>query len=407
MGQFTFAEIQNQNRISIASALRMPMTKLFGLSASGFNTGESDLENYNSFVESEIRSQLKHPIKKLLEIGCQILFGYIPHFKISFPSLRVLTALEEEQVSRQKLEKLVILYEQGVISISEFGEMARKEGLITIQTSSSETAVRDMVYKEAKKNHKYIDKWEEGGVTHYEYPDKGGGSGSSYDPKTDKDVVSQAVVNGKQRYYCYDCNSANGLRELAKKTPLIPDKHLDVTENNALDVGIRELEKMQDEWDKTPTKSKALNNRRVLIDEDGIRHLEDINRWQKRDIEEIVKRVSLIPYIKDIIENGEKATITEENGGLYSYSLIGQGVVNNEKLMIEVILREDKNNKDLLYFSVFDKGIIKNRNSQSPYSNKTECEALLPLVDYFYLNNDTTTNNKSQVKIYKIYKKAK
>ena len=48
--QMTFAglaEIMQQNRMGVAAALRMPLTKLFGLSASGFNTGESDLENYN------------------------------------------------------------------------------------------------------------------------------------------------------------------------------------------------------------------------------------------------------------------------------------------------------------------------------------------------------------------------
>lgn len=128
------ADIMKENRIGIASALRMPMTKLFGLSASGFNTGESDLENYNQLVESEVRQKIKRPIKQLLDIGFIKLYGYIPQYRITFPSLRVLSEIEEEDVKNSRLNRALALYDRALINSKEVGELLKKEGVITIQT---------------------------------------------------------------------------------------------------------------------------------------------------------------------------------------------------------------------------------------------------------------------------------
>lgn len=61
--QITFtglAEMLVQIRQGIAADLKMPVTKLFGISAAGFNSGEDDIENYNAMIEGEIRSRLKN-----------------------------------------------------------------------------------------------------------------------------------------------------------------------------------------------------------------------------------------------------------------------------------------------------------------------------------------------------------
>ncbi|MEZ5691183.1 MAG: DUF1073 domain-containing protein [Rickettsiales bacterium] len=61
--QVTFsglAEILTQIRQGVAADLRMPLTKLFGISSAGFNSGEDDIENYNSMIESEIRAKAKY-----------------------------------------------------------------------------------------------------------------------------------------------------------------------------------------------------------------------------------------------------------------------------------------------------------------------------------------------------------
>ena len=54
----------------ICSALRIPYSKVFGKGASGFSSGEDDLENYNGMVMSTIRE----PITPLLKWMCSIIW---------------------------------------------------------------------------------------------------------------------------------------------------------------------------------------------------------------------------------------------------------------------------------------------------------------------------------------------
>ena len=99
------SEILTQIRQGVASDLKMPMTKLFGVSAAGFNSGEDDIENYNSMIESEIRSKVKFIVIEVLEICCQKLFGFVPEdLMISFKSLRILSAEQQERGADQHLE---------------------------------------------------------------------------------------------------------------------------------------------------------------------------------------------------------------------------------------------------------------------------------------------------------------
>lgn len=128
------ADVSSENRIGIASALRMPMTKLFGLSASGFNTGESDLENYNMMVESEIRAPMKPIIRQMIEINMFHLWGRKAPFNIKFPSLRVLSAEQEESVKDSQQTRTLALYDRGLLDSKEVGEVLENDGVITIST---------------------------------------------------------------------------------------------------------------------------------------------------------------------------------------------------------------------------------------------------------------------------------
>jgi phage-related protein (TIGR01555 family) len=137
------AEIMQQNRINVASAVKMPLTKLFGLSASGFNTGESDLENYNNNVESDIRRPLKPIIRKLLNVGFSHLFGYQPSFKISFPALRELSAVDEESIKSSQTNRALAIYDRGLYTSEEFGQAGKKEGWIEIDTMAEQGKLPD------------------------------------------------------------------------------------------------------------------------------------------------------------------------------------------------------------------------------------------------------------------------
>lgn len=132
------AEVMRENRMNVASALRIPMTKLFGLSASGFNTGESDLENYNSMVESEVRTPIRPLLRRYLEIGCALLFGYVPSFKFTYPSLRVLSATDEENVKNSQCNRTLSIFDRGIIDSQELAQIGSKEGWISIKTKAEQ-----------------------------------------------------------------------------------------------------------------------------------------------------------------------------------------------------------------------------------------------------------------------------
>lgn len=145
--QLTFAglaDVQKQNQVYIASALRMPMAKLFGLPASGFSSGEDDIENYNALVESEVREPMRPILKKLLRLVCIQEFGLQAadeEFDIDFEyrPLRILGEVEEETVKTSKFNRYNTMFTSGVLNAKEFGELCHSENLIPIEPESANT----------------------------------------------------------------------------------------------------------------------------------------------------------------------------------------------------------------------------------------------------------------------------
>ncbi len=136
------AEIMKEVRIQIASDMRMPLNKIFGLSATGFNSGEDDNEVYNSMVESQVRSKCKREIIRVLELCSQKLFGYVPtDLSIEFKSLRVLSSVDEESVKREKFARLFQARQAGEITQKQFIEGCNKANLLEIQI---ETMTQDL-----------------------------------------------------------------------------------------------------------------------------------------------------------------------------------------------------------------------------------------------------------------------
>ena len=135
------AEVMNENRIGIAAALRRPMTKLFGLSPAGFSNGDADLDSYYQLVESEERAPLKPVVRKVVELTCQHLFGFVPKFQIEFPPLKQLSELDQETIKTQKTERVTRLYESGLLQAQEAVQVLKKEGVIDIETAIERGAV--------------------------------------------------------------------------------------------------------------------------------------------------------------------------------------------------------------------------------------------------------------------------
>ncbi len=131
------AAIYEELRMNLSAALKIPMGKLFGTSASGLNaSGEDAIENYNALVET-VRKKLEPLLKWVISIRCQQLFGFVPDFTIQFPSLRVMTAEDEEKVKTSKQKRATDLFSLGVMSVPALEETLTKDGLLSVKLEKS------------------------------------------------------------------------------------------------------------------------------------------------------------------------------------------------------------------------------------------------------------------------------
>ena len=127
------AEVMTGIRVHVASDLKMPLTKLFGVSAAGFNSGEDDIEVYNGMVEGTVRNKIKYDVLRLAEIRCQYLFGIIPDdLEATWKPLRVLSAVQEEEVKDKKFQRVLQARQAAEISAKEFRDACNKEKLLPI-----------------------------------------------------------------------------------------------------------------------------------------------------------------------------------------------------------------------------------------------------------------------------------
>ncbi len=136
--QITFAglaEVHKQNMVYVASALRMPMTKLFGISSAGFNSGEDDIENYNAMVESEVRQPMRPLIRGVLDLICLQEFGDTFDLDFSYKPLRMLGLVEEEVVKTSKYNRYKGMFDDGLMDPKEYAELMHDEKLVPMMTS--------------------------------------------------------------------------------------------------------------------------------------------------------------------------------------------------------------------------------------------------------------------------------
>jgi phage-related protein (TIGR01555 family) len=125
------SEMLQQIRLGIANDLKMPLTKIFGQSASGFNSGEDDIENYNSMIESEIRGKFDNLIIQMLKLICQKLFGLVPDdLQIEYKPLRTLSAKEEEEVKTSQFNNLFGMYDRALMTANQLTEEVNQLNLL-------------------------------------------------------------------------------------------------------------------------------------------------------------------------------------------------------------------------------------------------------------------------------------
>ena len=136
------AETLVQIKGGMAAACRLPMNKLFGLSSTGFSSGEDDIENYNTICEHE-RERAGYVLDKVLPIVCRHLFGYEPDIQYDWKPLRVLSAVDEQNVLNAKFNRHSALWAQGFYTAEEYARALKEDHIILMDTKVSK-GIRDI-----------------------------------------------------------------------------------------------------------------------------------------------------------------------------------------------------------------------------------------------------------------------
>lgn len=111
--------------------LRYPVAKLFGKGSSGFSSGEDDLENYNSTVNSEVRIPAIRLIHWVVNLRCLQLFGReLPDFRPQWRPLRAMSEKEQAEINSRRLDDYLKLKQANVMTAKQVGQKLTEDGYI-------------------------------------------------------------------------------------------------------------------------------------------------------------------------------------------------------------------------------------------------------------------------------------
>lgn len=129
--QYTFTglqEVYESMCLNLCGASHYPMTKLFGRSPAGMNsTGESDLQNYYDYVNSQRESKLRPALERLLPVMAMSAWGAVPdNLQIDFPPLWTPTAKEVAEIAKGKAEAIVSTFNAGLLNVDNAQKELKK-----------------------------------------------------------------------------------------------------------------------------------------------------------------------------------------------------------------------------------------------------------------------------------------
>lgn len=134
-----YVEILRELKLDICSAMKIPATKVWGLSASGFNSGEDDILNYYTMIDGEIRPLLYNVLRKIIKIICKAEFDIIPsNLKVAFDDLVIIKQNDIEQSKQRQYAMLIDMYDKKLLTKAELGEALRQADIYTAQAKFTE-----------------------------------------------------------------------------------------------------------------------------------------------------------------------------------------------------------------------------------------------------------------------------
>jgi len=131
------AEVYVNTMCDVAGAARIPVSKLFGRSATGLNsTGEGDLQNYYDMIEKEQESRLRPILDRILPLLAVSTWGEIPNdLDYSFPPIAAANEIENSAIVEKESTAIRAMFTTGLIdqatALKELQELSKRTGVFT------------------------------------------------------------------------------------------------------------------------------------------------------------------------------------------------------------------------------------------------------------------------------------
>ncbi len=139
------SEILKEIRIMMSGSANMPVNKIWGEGVTGFGSGEDSLENYNSQIQNEIRTPDDAMIEWVLKLRCYQLFGHeIKDLVKTWKNLRVLSAIDEQNIADHKLTNVLQLFDRQLLSPQETMEYLKKQQIFIHDTKALRGELEDV-----------------------------------------------------------------------------------------------------------------------------------------------------------------------------------------------------------------------------------------------------------------------
>ncbi|MGK0705323.1 DUF1073 domain-containing protein [Yokenella regensburgei] len=119
----------------VSGATGIPLVRMFGQSPSGFSTGDSDLENYYSRVNTLQERRMRRPVRWLLQISHRSLFGTpLPDdFSFTFNKLWEISDTDRSTLFNNTASGIATLFDRDLlprhVAMSDIRNMADMTGI--------------------------------------------------------------------------------------------------------------------------------------------------------------------------------------------------------------------------------------------------------------------------------------
>jgi phage-related protein (TIGR01555 family) len=145
------SEILRELKYEISSAVDLPLSKIFGIQASGFNSGNEDILKYNAKVMTETRPKCILQLKRVLRIICKILFDFVPtDLNVKFEELTLMTQEQIELKKQNEFMRLKDLHVMKFLQTQELAEELKSKNILERDTAALRGELPEFVEDQAE-----------------------------------------------------------------------------------------------------------------------------------------------------------------------------------------------------------------------------------------------------------------